>query len=138
MNQFKSFPTIWNEYVSKSKIQCMKGFIAFVLLTSLFQCGRQAENEISKGCGTKATVVDMTGLDGCGLMFELEDGSRLEPELRTYIKAPSREEDPMYYFELEAGKKVTISWEESLALSACMGGRIVFITCIAECEEPAE
>lgn len=79
-------------------------------------------------------MVDMTGLDGCGLMFELADGTRLEPEMRTYVQAPTKEEDPLYHFELKAGQTVKIDWQESTGLaSICMAGPIVFITCITEC-----
>ncbi len=81
-------------------------------------------------CAQVATVKDLTGLDGCGMVLELNEGTRLIPERRVYIQAPKPEEDPLYYFELVAGDKVQISYEESLALSACMSGKIVFITCI--------
>ncbi len=116
----------------------MKGIVFSLLLVSLFQCGKDEVGCANSHCGTEATVVDLTGLDGCGLVFELADGSRLEPEMRTYIKAPTIDEDPLYHFELKVGQKVKISWEESLALSACMNGKIVFITCITECKKPAD
>lgn len=143
--QFTLFPTKWNEYVSKSKIQYMKGLLFTFLLVSLFQCGKDGKDTLDEligceqsSCETEAMVVDMTGLDGCGLMFQLTDGTRLEPERRTYVTAPSKTEDPLYHFDLKAGQRVKISWEESLALSTCMGGRIVFVTCITECKKPAE
>jgi hypothetical protein len=117
----------------------MKGFVVLLLLLSLFQCGKES-NEMdceNTSCATEATVVDMTGLDGCGLMFELADGTRLEPERRTYIKAPTVEEDPLYHFDLKVGQAVKINWEESTDLaSICMAGPIVFITCIIECKKP--
>lgn len=81
-------------------------------------------------CTTKATVKDLTGLDGCGLVFELEDGTILEPERRTYVQPPKPEEDPLYYFELVAGQKVIIGYEASNAGSICMAGEMVFVTCI--------
>ncbi|HEY5690746.1 MAG TPA: hypothetical protein VIS49_04740 [Cyclobacteriaceae bacterium] len=117
----------------------MKGFVILLLLFSLFQCdwegnGIDCENTV---CATKATVVDLTGLDGCRFLFELADGTRLEPERRTYIKAPTPVEDPLYHFELNAGQVVKINWEESTDLaSICMAGPIVFITCITECKKP--
>ncbi|HCM77367.1 MAG TPA: hypothetical protein DIS90_13360 [Cytophagales bacterium] len=80
----------------------------------------------------------MTGLDGCGLMFELEDGTRLDPIRREYIQAPSIEEDPLYHFELKAGQHVKISWVESLGMNICMAGPLVYITCISECGELTE
>lgn len=118
----------------------MKGLITSILLFSLFQCDKNTELIPcgQSSCTTEATVVDMTGLDGCGVMFELADGTRLEPERRTYVAAPSPTEDPLYHFNLKVGQHVKISWQESLALSTCMAGPIVFITCITECEKPAE
>lgn len=125
--------------MSNIKIHYMKGFVVLLLLVSLFQCGKES-NGIdceNTSCATEAIVVDMTGLDGCGLMFELADGTRLEPERRTYVKAPTLEEDPLYHFDLKAGQIVKINWEESTDLaSICMAGPIVFITCITECKKP--
>ena len=119
----------------------MKGFVVSLLLVSLFQCGKDG-NEINcenTSCATEATVVDMTGLDGCGLMFELADGTRLEPERRTYVQAPTLEEDPLYHFDLKAGQVVKINWQESPGLaSICMAGPIVFMTCITECKKPID
>lgn len=118
----------------------MKGLIASIFLVSLFQCGETTEVTVcgTAGCNTEATVVDMTGLDGCGIMLQTADGKLLEPERRTYVTVPDPAEDPLYHFNLQVGQKVKISWEESLALSACMAGPIVFITCITECETPSE
>lgn len=122
----------------------MKGLIISLLFVSLFQCSRQSDEYRSddclksKACTTIATVIDMTGLDGCGLMFELEDGTRLDPIRREYIQAPSIEEDPLYHFELKAGQHVKISWVESLGMNICMAGPLVYITCISECGELTE
>ena len=119
----------------------MKGLVIPILLVSLFQCGKDANetNCENSSCSTEATVVDMTGLDGCGLMFELADGTRLEPEIRTYIKEPTIEEDPLYHFDLKAGQVVKIDWVESTDMaSICMAGPIVFITCITTCKKPID
>lgn len=110
-----------------------------ILLISLFQCSKEdgEMNCDNTTCATEATVVDMTGLDGCGFMFELVDGTRLEPERRIYIQAPTKEEDPLYHFNLKPGQIVKINWIESTDLaSICMAGPIVFITCITECRKP--
>ncbi len=119
----------------------MKGFLIMLLLVSLFQCGKDS-NEIdgeNTSCLTEATVVDMTGLDGCALMFELADGTRLEPEMRTYVQTPTKEEDPLYHFDLKAGQIVKINWEESTDVAGiCMAGPIVFITCITEYKKPID
>jgi hypothetical protein len=109
--------------------------IAFVLLTGLFKCGGSEEkvgDYIPIGCNEIATVTDFTGLDGCGLMFVLEDGTRLNPERRVYIQAPKIEDDPLYYFTLTAGDKVKIAYSEVSLSDACMAGKMVFITCITK------
>lgn len=86
-------------------------------------------------CSVEATVVDLRSLDGCDFVFELSDGTRLLPERRTYIQAPTKEADPVYHYQFVNGAKVGISYEESLALSACMAGRIVFVTCLSDLSE---
>jgi hypothetical protein len=111
-----------------------------VLLASLFKCSRTEKTTeyVPMGCDVVASVVDLragreaSGLDGCGLMLELEDGSRLNPEKRVYIQAPKQEEDPLYYFTLTAGEKVKISYKETSRMDACMAGKTVFITCITK------
>jgi len=63
-------------------------------------------------------------------VFELEDGTILEPERRVYVQPPNPEEDPLYYFELKANQKVIIGYTSSNAASICMAGELAFITCI--------
>lgn len=119
----------------------MKGLICTLLLTVFLQgCGDSYTIICgTEPCGTTAKVVDMTGLDGCGLMFELPNGTRLEPEHRVYIQAPTVAEDPLYHFNLKAGQVVKIDWVESKDLaSICMAGPIVFITCIKEVKGAVE
>lgn len=65
-------------------------------------------------------VVDMTGLDGCGLMIQLPDSSRLEPQ-----EMPSG-------YQLEAGQQVEFDYRELNRASICMAGKVVEITCIRE------
>lgn len=69
----------------------------------------------------KATFKDMTGLDGCGMMIELEDGKRLE-----YINLNDFEITP------EDGKQIWVTYENYDGMSICMAGQMVKITCIAE------
>ncbi|MES2799960.1 MAG: hypothetical protein V4638_08085 [Bacteroidota bacterium] len=69
--------------------------------------------------GEKATLVDLTGLDGCGFVIELEDGSRLEPtNLLDYDNTPVN------------GKKVWVKYQTVDGGSICMVGQIVEITCL--------
>jgi hypothetical protein len=105
-----------------------------LLLASLFKCSRSEKvaEYVPIGCSVTAEVVDFTGLDGCGLMLVLEDGTRLNPEKRVYVQAPKREEDPLYYFTLVAGEKVKIAYTETNSPNVCMSGKTVFITCITK------
>jgi hypothetical protein len=84
-----------------------------------------------------ATVKDLTGLDGCGFVFELADGTKLEPQMLGYCGTPPLPkevtENPLYNFQFTDGKQVRIGFEEVTdAASICMVGKIVKITCIEE------
>jgi hypothetical protein len=107
-----------------------------MLLVGLFKCqgSEKTAEYVPVGCSEIASVVDFTGLDGCGLMLVLEDGSRLNPEKRVYVQAPKREDDPLYYFTLVAGEKIKVSYKETNGMDACMAGKTVFITCITKIE----
>ncbi|MCU0398469.1 MAG: hypothetical protein MUC73_10235 [Cyclobacteriaceae bacterium] len=109
----------------------MRILALILVVTSLCQCDTtEVIVCFPQRCSIQATVKDMTGLDGCGLMFELQDGTLLEPERRVYVQPPKPEEDPLYYFELKANDKVWIDYRSSSASSICMAGEIIFITCI--------
>ena len=103
--------------------------IFIILLFTLNSC-TQAEELPDANCGTMATVKDLTGLDGCGFVFELEDGTRLDP----YIPAQSNssgQQSPLQNFTLTDGQRVTIGYQVRNDVgSACMAGTIVEITCI--------
>ena len=99
----------------------------------LFQCQDQGGlPRLGHGCSEEATVVDLTGLDGCGLVFELKDGTRLNPLRLTYIQPPRPDEDPIFYYEMKAGARVKIGYRDPDEPygDVCMAARIVFITCI--------
>lgn len=112
----------------------MKNIIALSLVLGLYGC---AENMPSPGnCSIPATVRDLSGLDGCGFIFELADGTRLEPVIVGYCGTPPLPkevtENPLYDFEFVDGKKVRISYKIAEAASICMAGIPVTITCLAE------
>jgi hypothetical protein len=113
--------------------------LLFILALTLTSCGDEyiILDCFPKQCGIPATVINLEGQDACGLVFQLSDGTYLIPEKRTYITAPSPEEDPLYYFDLEAGQKVELGFKKSAVLTSCMSGKVVFITCINKTEEPA-
>ena len=109
--------------------------ILFVLCASMFAC---QEEPITKNCGTPATVRDLTGLDGCGFVFELSDGTRLMPVWDVgYCGTPPLPkevtEDPLYNFQFTDGNKVIIGYEARPNIATdCMGGKPVRITCLEE------
>jgi hypothetical protein len=77
-------------------------------------CTKKTNDNTACSAGT---VVDFTGLDGCGLLITLDNGQNLEP----YQLPPGT--------RLEAGKKVCVKYEELTdRASICMAGMIVKIT----------
>lgn len=112
----------------KTKRHPMKPLVFFLFIGfSFFAC--DDKNELCSP-STRATVKDLSALDGCGFVFELEDGSRLEPLiLFTFAADPT---NPLYQFEFVDGKKVKISYEQVNNASSCMAGEVVRITCIEE------
>ena len=115
----------------------MKTIIIALLGVALLSC----ENESVGDCMVPATVKDLTGLDGCGFVLELEDGSRIEPlrfiRCGTPSQAKEMTEDPLLNFEMHDGQKVRISYTETDYASICMVGPVVKITCITEVTSPA-
>jgi hypothetical protein len=111
----------------------MKKLLYILLIVAGFtQC-----DDDDTQCSIQATVKDLTGLDGCGFVFELEDGSRIEPvRPNLFCGTPpipkAITEDPLYGFEFVNGKRVKISYEETGGPGICMVGPIVKITCIEE------
>lgn len=104
---------------------------------SLLKCDEEQLMRTTCEDGVLATVRDLTGLDGCGFVFELVDGTKLEPQMLGYCGTPPLPkevtENPLYDFEWVDGKKVRIVFEEITdAASICMVGKIVKITCIEE------
>jgi hypothetical protein len=113
----------------------MKNLLAFFIIALLLVSCVETTLEPST-CTTPATVRDLTGLDGCGWVFELEDGTRLEPIRVFYCGTPPLPaeipQDPLYNFEFVDGKTVYINYEEIASPSICMVGTTVNITCISD------
>ncbi len=113
--------------------------ILLIFFVALFFLSCDDENVSSVSCpkGELATVKDLAGLDGCGFIFELTDGTRLEPMRMMFCGTPPLPkeitEDPLYNFQFIDGKQVRIGYEEMTdAASICMVGKIVRITCLEE------
>jgi hypothetical protein len=111
--------------------------LAFFSAIIFWSCEEDKISTISCDNGVLATVRDLTGLDGCGFVFELTDGTRLEPMRLMYCGTPPLPkevtEDPLYDFQFVDGKQVRLGYEEIQgAVSICMVGKIVRITCIEE------
>ena len=114
----------------------MKNTIAFIFVLGLCGCSDDVLSPESLNCSTPATVRDLSGLDGCGYVFELNDGTRLEPVMMAYCGTPPLPkeitENPLYRFEFTDGKKVLISYTVTDGVSICQVGPRVTITCISE------
>ena len=114
----------------------MKWFYGFLILMcfSRFQCEEAGYVCVPSPCSYTATVKDLTGLDGCGFVLELADGSRLIPQRLTYIQPPDKNEDPAYSFEFKEGQKVCFDYRETEGADICMAGKLVFLTCLQVCD----
>ena len=92
--------------------------LVIVISTSLliFSCNRTScEN------AQAATIVDYTGLDGCGLVIKLQNGEVLEPiNLHDFNITPTD------------GMKVWVKYHEVGLASICMVGPTVEINCLAK------
>ena len=111
--------------------------LLFLSTSVTFWCCEEDMMTVSCDNAVLATVKDLSGLDGCGFVFEVADGTRLEPQMLGYCGTPPlpREvtENPLYNFQWVDGKQVRIGFEEIPdAISICMVGKIVKITCIEE------
>ena len=67
---------------------------------------------------TKATIKDYTGLDGCGIVIELENGDAIEPVNLTDFSSS---------VSISDGQKVWVKYHSISAVSICMVGQIVQI-----------
>ncbi|RBL91260.1 hypothetical protein [Chitinophaga flava] len=73
-------------------------------------------------CRYTGEVKDMSGIDGCGLVITMKDGTTLQP---VEFANPG--------FTLKAGQTVRFDFMELKDRpSNCMGGRVVRIECIQE------
>lgn len=82
------------------------------------QSNSTSDNKDTSSCNITAKVVDYTGLSSCSILLELQDGTFLNP-----VEGFSRQ-------EILQAEKVKISYTAlPEAMSSCMKGKLVNITC---------
>ena len=87
-------------------------YLLLILLPALSACEKSSTGWI------KATIQDLTGLDGCSLVIQLEDESYLEPvNLSDFTSSATIVDD----------QKVWIKYQEVSGGSICMVGKIIEI-----------
>ncbi len=116
--------------------------LCFTFLLIYTSCKKDVDITKVSNCTSAATVRDFTGLDGCGFIFELEDGTLLQPFRLGYCgTSPLPKEitdDPLFNFVFANGKKVMIGYEKLESPSICMVGPVVKITCLEEVKTTTE
>jgi hypothetical protein len=135
----RAVPTFFIPMVTKEKRSMIMKNIFFlsVIVFIAISCKKEEVTTTKAACTTVATVRDLRGLDGCGFVFELENGKRLEPLMLFYCGTPPLPsevtENPLNNFEFVDGKKVKIGYEIlENQVSICMVGDVVKITCLQE------
>lgn len=81
------------------------------------------KSEETQECTDKAIVVDYTGLSGCSYLLRLSDGSYLNP-------GGIKREDLARSYKVKVGYEVVQD-----AMSNCMKGKIVNVTCFTILKE---
>lgn len=94
----------------------MKRFVFFLFLIVISSCAPQHCPN-----GVKVKMKNLSGLDGCGWVLELDNGARLEP---INLNA--------FDVKLVEGKKIYVTYEDFPGASICMVGQIVKITSVCE------
>ena len=97
----------------------------FVFAIMLAGCNEEPSRKACEN-GVLATVRDLTGLEGCGFVFELADGQRLEPYGLIFFYCPTEPcpkspltkemmENPLYNFEfVDSNDNVISSYPNSI------------------------
>lgn len=96
----------------------MKQIIFILFIVILQSCVKK------NGCSNSEHVIlrNLTGLDGCGWVLELDNGSKLEPRNLNDFN-----------IELVEGKSLHVKTKEVEASAGiCMVGKIVDVTCLSE------
>lgn len=100
------------------RILFLTGLISLMALGTS-SCEKSEESDCESG--VKGTIVDLTGLDGCGYVIELEDGERIEPTDWGKFEVP-----------IEDGQLIWVEYHAVEAASICMVGEVVALDCMTE------
>ena len=116
----------------------MTRYIQLMFLLSVICLSACNEEEMATNgeCDITGTVRDFTGVDGCGFVFEDDEGNIYEPMSKfwcpTGVPAEELQADPLYNFQYVDGKRISFSYETVQVGSICMVGQTVVITCLEE------
>ena len=109
--------------------------IVFLFSGILLSCN-EAE-PVPGNCDYTATVIDLSGVDGCGFVLETADGTRYEPIFILMCgNGAEYQESPVVHLDLKHGQTVSFSYESWEGGTICMAGTPVRITCMVEIAPP--
>jgi|GEM_PF-1147085 len=115
---------LWDRY----SLVVLLYVLILLVVGTVTGCSEGAASPESPACGTKATVKDLRGLDGCSYVLVLESGEKLEPVFDAGQPTPT-----LKGVVLRDGMRVTLSYQEITDRgSICMVGKIVEVTCLGE------
>lgn len=140
---FKTIATLFKSFASrfqifKKAIFMKKIFLVFALFLGLGMlsschkhhdpkphgdCKNKDKTSSDSTCNTLITAKNLEGLDGCGWMFVLEDGTKLLPIFSpTFVPITFKE-----------GQQFKIAYKENTnVMTVCMAGKTVDILCLTE------
>lgn len=94
----------------------MKFILSASIALLFLSCGKDSDCDGS----VHVVVKDLTGLDGCGKVLQLDDGSYLEPQNMGELNV-----------DYSVGDEYHVTYHEVSGGSICMVGKIVKIDCIS-------
>lgn len=120
----KARVALWDRY----SLVVLLYVLILLLVGTVTGCSEPVASPKCSDCGTKATVKDLRGLDGCSYVLVLESGEKLEPIFDAGQPTPT-----LKSIVLHDGMRVTLSYQEKNDRgSTCMVGKIAEVTCLRE------
>jgi hypothetical protein len=101
-----------------------KTLLLGAIFTSILAITSCTKNNGCPNSSDKAIVRDFTSIDTCGIVFELEDGSKVEPMNLSEWQA----------FEFVDDQLVWLKFKNVSGQSTCQLGDVVRIQCVSERE----